>query len=325
MNDAAVTNQNTAGSRIADAVGLPTTVDMSLPSVNSTQGSTGAASTGTTGTASTGTTSTPSNMTAIDPSQSSLSASFGPYVMDMLSRGWGLANLPYTPFTDQRFADPTDLQKNTFAAYRGLGAYQPTQFNTGLGPVGSIQDYMNPYMQNVVDIQAREARRQSDIAGMGEQAKFAQAGAFGGARDAIMRAERERNLQTQIGDIQAKGLQSAYDQAMKQRFGEAGLGLEAQRMQEAAQEFGAGYGLRALADQMAAGREERGIAQQPLDFGYQQFQESQKFPYQQTTYMQSLLQGLPLQAPKYTPGLSAIATMLQGAGLGNTFAKWLGL
>lgn len=301
MNDAAVLNQDTAGSRIANAVGLPTTVDMSMPSVNSTQGSTGTTSTGTTGTASTGTTSTPASMTAIDPSQSSLSASFGPYVMDMLSKGWGLANLPYTPFTGQRFADPTDLQKGAFAGYRGLGAYQPGAFGSGIGAVGSIQDFMSPYMQNVVDIQAREARRQSDIGAQADQAKFAQSGALGGARDAIMRAERERNLQTQIGDIQAKGLQSAFDSAERQR------------------QFAANYGLRALADQMAAGREERGIAQQPLDFGYQQFVESQKFPYQQATYMQSLLQGLPLQAPRYSAGLDALGQALQGAGLGKSF------
>jgi len=245
--------------------------------------------------------------------------------MDMLSRGWGLANLPYTPFTGERYADPTALQKGAFKGYEGLGPYQATKFNTGLGALGSVQDYMNPYMQNVVDAQAREARRQSNIAGQSEQAKFAQAGAFGGARDAIMRSERERNLQTQIGDIQAKGLQSAYDLALKQRLGESTLGLEAQRLGETANQFGANYGLRSLADQLAAGREERGIAQQPLDFGYQQFQESQKYPYQQTTYMQSLLQGLPLTAPQYSPGLSAIATMLQGAGLGKTFGDWLGL
>jgi hypothetical protein len=71
----------------------------------------GATSTDTTSTTSTGTTGTGAGTTtgtgtttAIDPSQSSLSASFGPYVMDMLSRGWGLANLPYTPFTGQRRA-----------------------------------------------------------------------------------------------------------------------------------------------------------------------------------------------------------------------------
>jgi hypothetical protein len=95
-------------------------------------------------------------------------------------------------------------------------------------------------------------------------------------------------------------------------------GLEAQRQSEASRQFGATYGLRSLADQLSAGATQREIAQQPLDFGYQQFQESMKYPYQQATYMQSLLQGLPLEATKYTPEQSALAQALSGGitGLG---------
>jgi len=91
---------------------------------------------------------------------------------------------------------------------------------------------------------------------------------------------------------------------------------------EQSSQFGAKYGLeqfgaglQGLQAQMAAGEKERAIAQQPLDFGYQQFQESVKFPYQQATYMQSLLGGLPLQATPYseTSGQSGMFTGLQGA------------
>lgn len=270
---------------------------------------------------------------------------FEGYIGDMLSTGWGLAKLPYQPFTGERFAPTTPLQQQAFTGYQGLGAYQPGQFsagfdyqpgqfNTGLGPVGSVQDYMNPFIQNVVDIQAREARRQSDIGGQAEQAKFAQAGAFGGARDAIMRAERERNLGTQIGDIQAKGLMAAYEQAQKQRLGEATLGLEgqrlgelsrqfgaeggakfgleAQRLGEASRQFGAEQGLKTLADQLKAGTVERGIAQEPLDFGYKEFTESLNQPYKGLGLMQSLLEGMPVKANPYEPGSSGFASGVQG-------------
>ena len=81
---------------------------------------------------------------------------------------------------------------------------------------GSAQAYMSPYMQNVVDIQQREAQRQADIAGTKRGSQFAQAGAFGGSRQAIENAEAARNLATQKGDIQAQGLQSAYQQAQQQ-------------------------------------------------------------------------------------------------------------
>ena len=74
---------------------------------------------------------------------------------------------------------------------------------------GAADAYMSPYMQNVVDIQKREAQRQSGIQGTQQQAQAVGAGAFGGSRDAIQRAERERNLGQQMGDIQTQGSQIA--------------------------------------------------------------------------------------------------------------------
>lgn len=256
---------------------------------------------------------------SIPISQSTLSPNFAPYVYKMLAMGETAADLPYQPFEGERFAPISDLQKQAFAGIAGLKDYTPTQFNTGLGSLGSVQDYMSPYMSAVTDIEAREARRQADIGRQAEQGRLAQAGAYGGSRQAIMEAERQRNLNTQIGDITTKGLQSAYDRAMKQRLDESALGLEAQGMSEKSRQFGADYGLKSLGQQLGAGVMQRQIAQEPLDFGYQQFQESVKFPYQQATYMQSLLGGLPLQAAPYqaNPGQSGLFSSLQGglAGL----------
>ncbi len=263
--------------------------------------------------------------------QSTLAPNFAPYVYGMLGKGWEAANLPFQPYTGQRFAfgemDPatgqykggySPLEQQAFSGLGALGPYNATQFNTGLGPVGSVQSYMSPYMSAVTDIEAREARRQADIGRQSEQARLAQAGAYGGSRQAIMEAERQRNLGTQIGDITSKGLQSAYDRAMEQRLKESALGLEAQRYGEQAQQFGANYGLKALADQLAAGKEQRAIAQQPLDFGYQQFEKSVAAPRESATFMSSLLQGLPLRANPYYPGTqgeSAATSAIQG-GLG---------
>jgi hypothetical protein len=90
----------------------------------------------------------------------------------------------------------------------------------------SLQAYMSPYMQNVVDTQQREAGRQSEIQRQQIQGQAAQQGAFGGSRSAIVEAERQRNLATQMGDIQAQGLQSAFQNAQQaQQFG-ANLGLQ---------------------------------------------------------------------------------------------------
>jgi hypothetical protein len=89
----------------------------------------------------------------------------------------------------------------------------------------AIQRYMNPYTQNVTDVQTAAAQRAFDVAQTQRQANAARAGAFGGSRQAIENAEAQRALQTQLGAIQATGQQAAYDKALQNmQFGtSAGL------------------------------------------------------------------------------------------------------
>ena len=98
----------------------------------------------------------------------------------------------------------------------------------------SASQYMSPYMQNVVDAQQREAQRSADIAGTQRAARATQSGAFGGSRQAIENAEAARNLATQKGDIQAAGLQSAYQQAQGQFNAEQQARLQAQQANQQA-------------------------------------------------------------------------------------------
>ena len=106
------------------------------------------------------------------------------------------------------------------AGYTGQPGFGTQQFGPGFTP-GTVADpetierYMSPYQQMVTDVEKREARRQSDIMGsqMGQQA--AQAGGLGGYREAIMQAERERNLGQQLGDIQTRGSQAGFQQAQQ--------------------------------------------------------------------------------------------------------------
>ena len=110
------------------------------------------------------------------------------------------------------------------AAEQGFGA--GAQYAQQATSPESMQAYMSPYMQNVVQQQQREAVRASNIARQAEQARAVGQGAFGGSRSAIVEAEMQRNLGTQLSDIQAQGLQRAYEQAQQaQQFG-AGLGIQ---------------------------------------------------------------------------------------------------
>jgi len=90
----------------------------------------------------------------------------------------------------------------------------------------SIQAYMSPYMQNVVQVQQQDAQRQADIAKQGLGAQFAKSGAFGGGRFGVQQGMAAADLARQKGAIQAQGSQQAFSEAQKaQQFG-ANLGLQ---------------------------------------------------------------------------------------------------
>ncbi len=148
---------------------------------------------------------------------------------DLASRaGLGALDMNYQAGQFQnQFQAPGEYQAGRFRADR-VGTQTFTQ-------PGMAEDYMSPYMQGVVGLQQREARRASDIAGQQQAAQAVGRGAFGGSRDAIMRAERERNLATQLGDIQATGSQAAFQQAQQQFNAEQARRLAAQQSN---QQFG---------------------------------------------------------------------------------------
>jgi hypothetical protein len=114
-----------------------------------------------------------------------------------------------------------------------LGAPQQVRSDSFTAP-GVSQAYMSPYMQNVVNAQQREARRAGEIQRNQNQAQAVGQGAFGGSRQGIVEAERQRNLATQLGDIQAQGLQGAYQQGMGQFNAEQAAYLQAQQANQGA-------------------------------------------------------------------------------------------
>lgn len=110
------------------------------------------------------------------------------------------------------------------AAQQGFGA--GAQYAQQATSPAAQQAYMSPYMQNVVDVQTQEARRQAEIARQAQKSQAVGQGAFGGSRSAIVQSEADRNLATQLGQIQATGSQEAFKQAQQaQQFG-ANLGLQ---------------------------------------------------------------------------------------------------
>jgi hypothetical protein len=210
----------------------------------------------------------------------------------------------------------------------------------------SMAAYMSPYMQNVLQGQMSEAVRQSEMQGIGNKAQAVQAGAFGGSRQALVEAERQRNLGTQLGGIQAQGLQNAFQNA--QQAQQYGAGLNLQGLQAGAGMYGQGIGAQqAGINQMMQGanqyaglgaqqlQAEQGIAnmqntvgaqmqsqeQQKINQAIQDYANAQQYPLMQLGTMSNMLRGLPMQAQTTQQYVAAPNAVTQGIGAAGTAAS----
>ena len=272
---------------------------------------------------------------------------------------------PYMQYMKDRVAQFTPLQQQSYenaglmqtapqlgdatamAGMAGLGAlntqytfnpYQVQQF-TG----DNVKAYMSPYMENVVQRQQADAARQAAIAGQAQGAQAARSGAFGGSGDYLMRAQAAGNLARQKGDIQAKGLQDAYTQAMQQFNQSQAQNLAGQQLNAQQQQFGAGLGLqglqtaltgaKSLADigqtqygqnlglldvQNRFGAQQQQQIQNQLNTEYQDFLNYQNYPYKQMGFMSDMIRGLPMSQLSSTMYQQPPSVVQQVAGLGLT-------
>ena len=181
-------------------------------------------------------------------------------------------------------------QEPTFDIAKGLTAASALEDTSG-----AIQQRMSPYMQNVVDIQKREAERGTDARRQQLAAQGVAAGGYGGTREAFMQSELDRNLQQQLGDIQATGSQAAFQQAQQ------GLANLRQRQAQAGQQMAgmaplqSGVQFKELGALAGIGEQNRQQQQKALDLGFQQFREEQTYPEASLQQYQSIIRGFPLQ------------------------------
>lgn len=162
-----------------------------------------------------------------------------------------MANVGYNALNTKDSYTPNTFKGNYRSTHFTPG-YRTGQFDQdSFTDSGSADQFMNPYMQNVVDVNKREAIRDAGIMATQQQAQATQAGAFGGARDGIMRAEAQRNLGTRLSDIQNIGSQAAFTNAQQQFNTEAARNFAAQQAREQAKQFGTSASMQAqqLGDQ----------------------------------------------------------------------------
>ena len=236
----------------------------------------------------------------------------------------GLGNLSFPSQLGQTFSSgsaytPPAMTPNTYANQPvGTGAGAPMSGGIGsLGgmtggttgatgttpPLGVASQYMNPYLQSVLQPQLEELRRQSQINLQPALAKMTQSGAYGGGRQAIMESEANRNLLQQQNQAIGTGYANAYDKAMQQFNTEQGQA-------------------KTLADLMGqAGTTQRGIEQEGITADYNEFLAQRDYPQKMLQFQQSMLQGLPISTVSTSPasmtGLGALQSTV--GTLGSTY------
>jgi hypothetical protein len=269
-----------------------------------------------------------------------------PYFENIMQRGQAESYRAYTPYEDQRLAgfDPMQVQ-----AQQEVGAMQtPGQFGAatagtatgsalGLGSAAQglgaaftdPTQMMSPYYQGVVDVQKRKAIEDAQKTQLGANLAAGRQGTYGGARQLLAQTERERALGQQVGDIQARGMQAAYEAAAQRgqmlgQLGMQGLGMGLQGSQQLGQ-LGAQQqqtDLSRIQAQAAAGAEQRQLEQQRLDTAYADFLRQRDYPMEQLGYFSNLLRGVPVQLGStqttyaQPPSLASQVSGLGLAGLG---------
>jgi hypothetical protein len=287
----------------------------------------------------------------------------------------------FRPYERPLVADFSDMQKKAMesiggmkvapqigqatglAGLAGLAAQKAGQYDalkpgdfykSAFDAEGGLDKYMSPYMQKVVEQQKQQAIQDYSRQLPGIGAAAARAGGRGGTREALLQSEANRNLQGQLGNIQATGLQNAYQQAAQQASQDAQLraqyGLAGTQLGEQSRQFGAGLGLQGLQQQLAAagmlgnlgqqqyqqelginqaqlgaGGQQQNLMQQKLASDYQRFIDEMQYPYKQLEFFSNLLRGTPssdkttsIYEPSSTFGMIG-GVLGSGGGLGTLF------
>tara|TARA_R100001509_G_scaffold1855_1_gene1570 strand:- start:1631 stop:2590 length:960 start_codon:yes stop_codon:yes gene_type:complete len=235
----------------------------------------------------------------------------------------------------------------------GIGAYQPylgaasqqlgaagTTMGAGLGAIGqgvnmvqpsNIQQFMDPYQQQVTQNVLAEIDRQGQIAQNQAAAQAVGAGAFGGGREGVQRAELARNLQDIKSRRIAEDLQRNFLQAQQQQLRSAATlgqlgqqtlagGIAQQGLAEQTAGLGSmaqSAGFRDVGQLLGLGGLQQQQEQMQRDVARQNVLEAQREPLGRIQFASDILRGVPSSQMTYQtqPSPSPFSQLL-GAGVG---------
>jgi len=252
-----------------------------------------------------------------------------PFYENLMERTEAESLKEYTPYQGQRIAQSGDIQDiaDSRAMVRniaGAGLPELDQAIKGVGALsmpgqftGAVADqYMNPYMENVLERQKTAAIRDFNRTGAARAADAVKQGAFGGSRTAVADYLAQEGLQQKLGDIDAMGREAAFKDAR------AGFDRDRQTGLSGLGQYASLAGQRRAGDIQGAqllegiGKQQLGEQQAGLDVGYQDFLRQQGFTKDQLGFLSNILQGVPVSPNQTRTGFQSYNPLQQALGAG---------
>jgi hypothetical protein len=239
------------------------------------------------------------------------------YGEDLTQAIGGLKGLDVSKIYGPQFVAPeSQFTQQAQGLAGGLGAYQPflQAAQAATGPT-AYQQFMSPYQQDVINttLQQYDIQAQKGLPSLAAQAIGA--GAFGGGREGVQRAEYQTQSDLNRALLQAQLQQQGFGQAQSLATNQFN-----QQMQLAGQQQGLLgsqiSGLTALGAQQQAQQQAQLEAQKQLEYQriYQPLQTAQQFG----SGVMGLISGYPQQTQQQiAPSPSALQT---GLGAASTLA-----
>jgi hypothetical protein len=276
----------------------------------------------------------PPSVTTFGTTTSDLPKWLSDYTQGLIGRANSIAGEEYQQYGGQRLAGLTPDQERAFAITRqASGNYLPAlqgAQDTAKGALttaapyleqagktfpGAAQEYMDPYIENVIDRGSQLATRTLNEKFLPSVANYFGA-AGSGPRSTQMRKTVDqgvRDLTEGLNTQNQAALSGAYSNA-GQMFGQdanrmgalaqtaGNLGLNSAQIQGGLAETGQTLALQDAAAQAAVGETLQGDEQRSLDLAYEDFQNERDFPRENVDWLSSVIRGTPHGETSTTSG-----------------------
>jgi hypothetical protein len=231
-----------------------------------------------------------------------------PQAIQAYTKALGLADVAAAQPFQKYSTDPnafvaplTGTQQQAIGGlYGAQGAYQPYYQGAGAltaaaGTTSTPQvvgQYMNPFMQQVVNPVQQALQQQQGQQLSQQQAEAIRGGAFGGERAGLQRAQLMGQQQLGMGQALSPLYQQGYGQALQAAQGDLSRQLQAGQALGALGSGAQTAALQAPQALLGAGTLEQQTQQAGLSALYNQFLQERAYPYQQAQFYSNIAGGL---------------------------------